>query len=351
MHRLLREYIRLSVLNEDDGGGFGDTGGLSDFAASDSPFGMSFGSQDTLMKVFVEPFTDVFKVASGKSKEISQKVQTLGKVAFEATMTTLIPTLSDDFQQIFAKEEQQIGKIKQDYKAVYDATWESLFDNDVQVLAMMYSPAAYLTANFFRKAPGAACDLIGVLTGGRIDTWLGKIKAKFNIGTSTGKGSGASSSYDEGVVYPNTNNLVEADPPVQQPGEKDISAMLADDKVKNVVANSQMTRQMQATAQKLVQGTLTAAYNEARSVLQAKSLQDLQRVVKKQIDVSKLQQIPQEQRQAAETALMTATKKSMKEFFVKNLQAQVDSAVKAGVPAQAPYVLAYNKVIDRIKSL
>jgi len=344
-HLLLQEYVRLLLKEDGDMGN--DLGGLGGFAASDSPYGVSFTGGEDLRNIFISPFLDVFKTAAGKGKELSQKAQTLGKVAFEATMTTLIPNLADSYGNIFKKEQQEIARLKQEYSQVYSENFKALLDTDVQVMAFLYSPAAYLTAGFFRKSPVVAADLLSVMTGGRIDSWLEKIKDKFNLGQTS---NGSKHTYDEGIVYGDRRvDIAEADDVAPQ--KKDVAEVLANPKAINAAMNSQFTRQASSAAKKAVQTALTRAYNEARDILQAKNLNDIERATGKKIDRSELSKLPEDERMQAEMGVLKAAKASMKEFFVKNLTTQRDAAVKEGVPQHAPYVDAYNKVIERIKGL
>ena len=97
--KLLREYVRSSLMFEDDGG----------YDAM-SPYGTSFGSGQDLYNIFIKPFTDVVDTAAGEVSKASVKVQTAAKVAFETVATTFIPFLSSDYDDIWDAEAQQIEK-------------------------------------------------------------------------------------------------------------------------------------------------------------------------------------------------------------------------------------------------
>jgi hypothetical protein len=290
----------------------------------------------------------VGRTVAGKAGETSVKTQTLLKTGFESLMTTFIPFLSDDYSRIFAKEQNAIEKLKQKYKPVYDATWESLQDRDVTFLAMLYSPKMFFAADFLQKAPAAVMSTASILSGGRLDGVLSKIKNAFHI--TKNKSSGNDSSYNN---YESNNragnHLFEADEDAKP--KKTIVDVLSSEKIVNAFLNSPETQRAQQAAQKIVQDALTQAYNTAKSVADAKSVEDLAKVTGKQIDLSKLRSIPQNERQTAEQQLLKAVKASSKEFIVKNLIAQVQSARKSGVPENSQYILDYNRIIQRIRSL
>jgi hypothetical protein len=342
--KLLREYVKLILTEDGDVGN--DMGSLGDFAANDSPFGMSLTSQDALKKTFLDPFLDVGKTISGKSQETSVKAQTLLKSAFETIGSTLIPSLSSDYKDIFDAEQRQIEKLKQQYKPVYDATWNSLMDSDVQFLAMLYSPKMFFAADFLQKAPASVMKAASILSGGRLDGVLSKIKNVFHI--TDKKSNGNDSSYNNYESSLRTGDLLHED---DAKPKKDVVSVLSSEKLVNAFLDSPETQRAQQSAQKIVQGALTQAYNTAKGIADAKSVDDLSRITGRKIDLSKLKSLPQEDMQQAEQQLLKAVKASSKQFIVKNLLGQVQSARKAGVPENSQYILDYNKVIQRVRSL
>jgi len=336
--QLLREYV-LQVLLEDEGGdmGAGDYGGLGLSDANVGPYGMHYGSGQDLYKIFVKPFTDVVQTAAGKTKETSAKAQTLLKVAFETLATTLIPVLRDDYSEIFAKEKQQVDKIRQQYSAVYKSNWDAFKDKDLVVAAFMYSPAAFITTKFAQHSPKVAASLISIVSGGTLDPWLAKVKDKFGIDSS-----GPSRSAHEGVLREDGENKPKLD----------VGHVLSNKKVIEKLSNSPTAKQMQNIGQAMVRETLGSVFKKAQGVLSANSLQDLQtKTGVKLKGMDKLQQIPEQERKASEQTLLTGAKKSMKAFYVKNLEGQVEEALKSGVPESHPYISDYRKVISKIKAL
>lgn len=329
---MLRECIK-EILKEDDYGGLG----MSD--AMVGPYGMHYASGEQLYNIFVKPFADVVGVAAGKTKELSEKGQTLLKVAFEAAATSLIPILKDSYGEIFEKEKEQIDKIRAEYSDVYNATWDAFKENDILVAAFMYRPDLFLTAQFARKAPQAAAKIASVLSGGKLDNLLAKLLKG---------GGGGKKDSREGPGMPLEGVIREDDENQDSP----LAKLFANKKVKQVLADSPKTQQMTREGQEMVRGTLKQVFDQAQGVLAAKTLQDVQQKVGKKLPgMDKLAQVPQQERQKAEQDLLKSIHAGMKEFYVKQLEGQVKAAVEAGVPKDHPYVKDYASVITKIKSL
>lgn len=337
--RLLREYVRM--LCEDEG--YGD---LASFDVGSNPYGVHFGSGDELYNVFVKPFADVVGVAAGKTKEASQKALTLGKVAFEAVATTLVPVLRDSYSEIFAKEKEEVEKIKGEYSDVYQRTWDAFKTNDAVCVAFMYSPTAFLTEKFAEKSPKVAARLLSVLTGGELDGWLKKVAHRFGWDSKGGGGSSTPHHHENVPGTPMEGVLREDEG--QQPS---VGAVLSNKKVRAKLEGSDVVRRLEQDGKQVVRATLKKVYEQAAAVAHAKDLNDLQRKTGAKLKLDKLQQVPQGERQKAEQALLAGVKKAMSAFYVQNLQGQVDAAKKAGVPDAHPYVKDYESVINHIKQL
>ena len=413
MHKdLLKEYIKL--LAEDEGGlGFdmgGDMGG---------PGGMSFGSQEDLMKVFVNPFLDVGKTVAGKTKELSQRAQTLAKVGFEAAMTTLLPFLASDYQQIFAQEKQELETIKSQYKDVYDSTWTAFKDNDVALTAFFYAPKAMITVGAIRNAPIVATKMLSVLTGGSMDQFLGKVAKFFKLGDTKkplerdfGPGIAGESLVREMSEVPrkrerNTGRYAYSieqlcqcghelgmhtaergrgkDGKLYQPciagdfgqpcdcecfkpakikkrvkesslredkQQKDVADVLMQKQLLDKIDSNPRVQEMQKETAKIVDETLAHILQQAQAVSKAQNLDQLEQALKKKVPaIENLKKLPENEKVSATQALLTSVKLSMKSFYVKSLKTQVDSALKAGVPQDHPFIVKYNSVIQKIQNI
>lgn len=361
-NQLLREYIR-EVLKEDDGGVYMD---LAIADATQNPWGVSFGSGDDLYNIFVRPFTDVFNTAAGKTKELSQKAQTLGRVAFETIATTLIPVLTDDYNEIFKHDKENMDRIRQEYGEIYRSNWDAFKDNDVQLLMFMYDPARYVANKVARKVPAAALGLLSIVTGGTLDPYLDKVKDNLGIGNEEPPKTGLErepegphkkkknidnimGGYGGDMPYALEGALHEDEGQPKKPSLPDI---LSNPKLVAQVDNSNMARKMRAQAQAAIRQPLQQVYKQAQAVLKANSLQDLQtKVGHKLPGMDKLNQVPQQERQAAEQKMLVGVKKSMKAFYVKSLEQQMKKAADAAGDANHPLLRDYQQVLNKVKAL
>jgi hypothetical protein len=343
--QLLREYVRI-VLAEDDG-----YGGLMGAAAEMSPFGMHYASQDQLYNTFIKPFVDVVDVAKGKTKEMSERTRTALKVAYETVATSIIPAMNSDYGELFDHERQQLEKIKQEYAEVYDASWDALKQNDAVWASFLAYPAAFLTAKAVLKAPGKVMNLLSILSGGEMDDFFSKVKKKYRMedGHSTPSGKERHSSGGGDKIGNYFESVLRED---NDKKKQSIGDVLSDRRVLKKALGSPLAQRMQSDAQKIVKGTLKQAFEKASKVASAKSLEDLQKIVGKQIKgMDTIAKADPAQRKAAEAQLLIMVKKSAKEMYAKELEAQIKAAVKAGVPQDSGFVKDYLTTISRIKAL
>jgi hypothetical protein len=329
---LLREYVRV-IISEDDGGDA--AADMMAGAVDASPYGMSGGGNGkSVFKAFAEPFTDVFKVGLGKTKELAVKTQTLAKVAFETIVTTLIPFFSDEYAKIFANEKKKIANIRQEYGEVYNRLWETFGHNDLKLLAFMYDPyAAGAMLTYFGGKAGvnAAIETVDALSGG----WL---KNAFDITSSPKKSHHHVASGHGGVQEESVERLSEA---------------VTADSMREALSQPE-AKKLQAAAAEVVQGTLKEVMGSAHRVLSVGSLADLVKASgsdKVRQALLKLQNIPQQERALVEKEILQTSKRSFKEFYLKNLQGQLKKALDSGVPKSSAFVRDYTQAINKIKAM
>lgn len=321
---LIREYVSL-LLNEDDAGDL--MGGATDAY----PYGVSYGSGQDLYKIFVEPFADVFKVAAGKGKELGARAQTLGRTVFDTIASTLIPSLSANYERTFKEEKQRIDALKREYKPVYDRVWEAFNHDDVRLLAFMYSPVTtggYLSWFGGKGALQSAIGALNVVSGGMLDGI-----AKSLQGTARKpaiRGGSTEDDMGESIV------------------REQSSTSQVDAAVRRAM-DSPAAIKMRSDAQKVVQGTLRNVTAQAEQVLKAASLDQLPGF-KREASVE-FDRIPRSDRQELESKALEVAKDSAREFYVKSLQAQLDRALRDGVPEDASYVKDYRATIRRIEEM
>lgn len=346
-HKVLREYVR-QILREDD------YGGMMMAAGDMNPYGVHIASNDALYKTFIKPFVDVVDVAAGKTKELSQKAQTLGKIAFETIGSTIFPWLSSDYAEIFQEEKSQIDKIKSQYAEVYQATWDAFQTNDVAWTAFFCYPGAVFASSLARKTPLVTLKMLSVFSGGTMDNFLSRAQQKFSTNNKKSNNNNDSIDSIDKLPSPTWESVLrEDDEKKRQPKKKTTLAdVLTNEKVIKKALSSPTAQRIQKETREVVHGTLQSVFEHAQAVMSSKSFEELQKKIGKPLKgLEKLKGMQPEARQAAEAQVLTTLKKSMTAFYVKNLEAQVKQALDAGIPQNSGYVKDYATVIQKIKSL
>lgn len=331
--------MKKNLINEEFGGG--DFGG---------PYGLDFtgGDHSKLTKVFVGPFTDVFKTAAGKGKEVSTKMQTLGKVAIEAVATTFIPQLSSDFKEIFDKEHEQLGKLRNQYRDVYDRTWTAIKDNDVLAAAFAYAPAQMITSAAARKAPGPVLDVVNIMAGGKLDGFVSKIKKKLKLGgeqkiLSSDSGPGP---MEARVVHGKFIITEKSD------GKFDVGKALSQDKVKKIIQANPTVRNMEQASRSIVKQGLETMFDNLSSLASSKSVQELEQKLGKKFGLEKqLQNVPEGERKQFEQTLLHTALRGMKDVAIQHLKTVVKASLGGGVPSDHPFVVDHKKAMSKINQI
>lgn len=356
---LLREYVQ-SVLVEDSMGAstLADAGiSAGDISAAAGPYGMAFGSGQDLKNTFITPFTDVFKTAVGKSKEITRKARTLLTVSFGVILTTLIPGLGVKYSKIFEKEKSDIQKIRNQYKDVYERTNKALSSTDAAFVAFMTAPDLTLSALALNKSPEVIKDTLSVLTGGFSDSLFDKVMNKNFEDLLDGEDASEKSRRKKRKI---DNKKKQSSDLFGESLLKEISEEEATKKIlsnkkflSKSLAGSDSLREIQKIANETYKRSLSEIYEQAVAVLkEAKTVEDLEKITGKKIpEAEELKKLPPQEKEKAEKMLIEAARKTMKQFYIKNLQSQIDVVTKAGIPEETPYVQDYKATIQKIKSL
>lgn len=345
---LIKEYVKALLREESvDMGGY--PGAMEMMSAS--PYGVSFGSSEDLMKTFIQPFTDVFKTTLGKTKELAVKTRTLLNVSFKTIATTVLPGLNASYTDIFDKEKSSIDKIRSEYKDVYDRTAAALKSGDAAFLAFLASPSLVIGAIAAKQTPKAVKGLLSVVSGGLSDEVYDSIKSKAKAAGRWALGNTPNKSKsDKKIDQKSEGRLREAE---ELKADITPKKILTSKKLISAAAESPKAKQMARAATEIYRKSLQDVYSEAENVLKKmKSVDDVEKASKKKIpEADAIRKLPPEERQAAEAALVGGLRKTMKEFYVKNLTDHVEGVIAAGVPESAQFVKDYRDTIQKIKAL
>jgi hypothetical protein len=322
---LIRTYVR-TILREDYEG-LGDGGEQ----------GLEFGSPSKLYKVFLEPFADVFQTAAGKGKELSQKVQTLGKTAFEAVGTTLLPTFKSNYDKIRADEKMSLDKIKSQYAPVYKRAWDAIQDNDILSAAWMYDPVSMVTSTVLKHAPTQVFNMLNVLAGGALD------KLKKQAGGNDKGGVFKKIFTELGGVQERADrygNLLIED-----------SSLMLNSKIKELIDNNDDVMNMRSNTKKTMRASLEKVFDETNSIMKARSIEDLQKLLGKNVPaLKKVMSLQEPERSQIEQSVLKATKESIKAFNVQKLKERAQEAIKAGVPEDHPMISDIKSTIGKVNA-
>lgn len=355
---IVRQHIRKILREEGDGGFGGDYGwgGLS--TGLGGGWGMGYGIGKDLGK-FLDPFVDVFKIATGATKELTRRALTIVSVAGEAILTTLIPWLADDYGKIFAKEREDVQKIRDSYREAMNSVWEAFKYDDFLVTAFMYAPAEMLASTAARYAPEVTGKALSVLSGGTLDGVLDKIFDKYAKGPewktykrfATGVADiGASRTASllgafEGVV----REKKDVDNKKQS-----LESVLSNKKLIAAAGRGQVARKMSAATHEIVDNALKQAQEQAAAALAAQNLADIEKMTGKKLPekfTTALKKAQPQERQKIEQSVLAGLKKSMKAFYIKGIKDQVQRMIDAGVPSSHSLVRAYEKTASAMNAM
>lgn len=336
---LLKQYIR-QVINEDydyGGGGYGDAG--IDFTG---------GNQKQLYNIFISPFTDVFQTAAGETKKLSTRIQTLGKVVFQALISSIIPTFGSEFDKIFKDESEQLKKIQQEYQDVYDRTWAAVKDNDILSAAFLYDPAGLITTTVIRKSPVQILNLINVLTGGAFEQAVNKVK-KVKPKSAAEEVTGfLEKLFKTGAELAGAGAVVN--------GKKNESLIREEKEGKpdiiNKINSNPRVKRMRNSAQSVVRKGLEKQFDLVNGIVKATNVEDVVKVLGKPVKgMNDLKKLKEPERAQVEQKILQATKQSVKTMFVKKLESYLKKITDSGVPESNAMVSDYKQAISRIRNL
>lgn len=335
---------RRKRLKENQGGdsGISIPASGSDYSYGYSMYGTGVGGMGgptgDLYSVFIKPFVDVVKIGVGKTKELARRVITLGSVVFRTIMTTLLPFLGETYEEVFESEKRDLERIRSEYSDVYNAT-SKLFSTDAAGIAFFVAPGAFLTGLFLKKSPAIATQALSVMSGGISDKYIQRYYS-----TKTSKSS------------PRTSGMFESK------NRKRIILEINEDSVDDVVLlkkiveksleTSPVAGNLQREARNIYKKTLESAYAEAASVLTARSIQEIERIVGKKMKMPpETVGINLSEKLAAEKDALEKMKDSLKKFYTDPLYRRIQEAKSAGIPNNNPFIVDHVSTIEKIEKL
>ena len=382
--RLLREYIRI-ILKEDEGGG-GDYGGGGEWAGTIGggyDTGWGYGEYGpTLYNIFIKPFADVGTIAKASAMKVTARTKAALKIAVESALTTMIPFLTSNYSKIFELEQKELTAIKNRYKQTF-ADIDNAFNNDAHFISFLISPSSYITTRLASATPDAFLHTMEIFTHGseNVSAYYEDLKGRLmkiekdlsdnimnyrkdvaarKVGEAPRGGymtAAKKQALQKIGVNPHESRLREDDEkkaPVKKTKEQlfgeEIAKTFADPGFKKAVESSPEAQKMQAEANKIMHQISSKVMAEAQKVLSAQTPEQIERLTGKHLGLQqKIQQMPKEEQQAATQALMKQVKAAMKNFYVMSLTKQLQGL--QDVDPNNLYTRTLNSMISKIKSL
>lgn len=377
--RLLREFVR-EVLKEDDTGGYGyvPTPGGGGFGG-----GMGYSSYGgSLKSIFVQPFIDAGKVIKASSAKALLRIKTLAKTAIETILTTMIPFLKSNYEHIFKVEQEQLKKLKDKYRDAFKGV-DAAFTKDVMILSFMVSPQAFITTRLAMKAPEAVADMLDVLCVGNeglskyfddlkkrldaIDKDLKDDVSNYRVGSDgkmvprnargpyltakkrdlLKKAGIASGLARDGETIAEDVAPQQAKSAQQRKGEE-VANTLRNPDVQKMLVSAPRVQEMQRDANALVQRLSTNVLAEASRVLSAQTLEDVQKIFGRPVEVPNLQELSPEDQQAAKDAVLSQVKTAAKDFYTKTIQADIEGLQRDGVDPNNLYIRSLQGILSKL---
>lgn len=298
-----------------------------------------------LRDIIGQPIKDVVSSAGYAAERISAGAQTLLK-GISLIIPSLITGLEFNYKQFAKDEQEQLDLIKKKYAETLGRNWEALKDPDVFGFMFLAYPQAMLGASLLKRSPLLFLRVLEAATGGvesvrqareRLElTSAYTPRQRVNIDPAAGNWAGSGGGMDFGGYGMGMGEAVirEAiDPAVTQ----EIMSLLQDPTVKQALANSQMFKEMQGAAVKVLVGPI-------QRLMAARSIDELTGLMTPEIINHAKQEISTNPEfQAAEPKAKQETmdlwlkqlKSAYKQKYIKWMQGLVQQTPEAGPEIQA----------------
>lgn len=174
-------------------------------------------AEDPLVKIFIQPFTNVIKVANAELQKTLTRAKINTKSIAKQLGILLIPFISgkmiEETHENAQKElKTRLGAIDKKYADVYQQVWDNVRNRDVWGITFMLNPAMGIASKFMMKAPLTTINLLETLTAGGLSPanqqrleQAKELATKLsrpispNAGGSGGGGGGAGGGYGGGL--------------------------------------------------------------------------------------------------------------------------------------------------------
>lgn len=269
------------VIAEDDGGGWGG-GGWGDDMGFHGAYG---GPSGGLYKTFLQPFVDVWDTAKSVAETGMSKVQLLTGIVTYGVMSSLLPFVTANYEEMVQHDKRRMSKIQSKYKEVLERTDEALTsvggDYDGAGLFFVMFPAQVMARNLVKNmgsmgedaakmAADTAFDFLDAVTMNATGAVTDPLRKKLGFTESTSR-------YDDRML------LFEEDQP--KGIAKAVVKVFTHPKIEEKLTNSKVLSSMRQDAVEAVEGTIRDALVPIKKLKAVQTVDELERLTGKPVNL------------------------------------------------------------------
>jgi hypothetical protein len=303
--------------------------------------------EESLLGGFLSPFTDVMRSAAWGIESLGAKTTNAIKSTFDELRGVMIPGVEYDWEKFKNDEKAMMGGIDAKYQDIIRKNMDALKNSDLPLFMFALDPTATISYKIAPKAPGAALALAEPIVGavspkagaavGRWKNWMNKTAQNFSLGGGKAATVSGDGSYDMsadvalGSLGEATVNEQQAPQPQGQPQQNQTQQKPQQPKpdLKQLLQNPDFIKAMNTSpvTKKMRQNALNLLAQRIQAVLNADSLQQMQKVVGPEL-ANKIQgiidkqdkTISKEEQAKLDQVSMKEVQNIYKAFYLKQLK-------------------------------
>lgn len=296
---------------------------------TESDWGWGKADVGSLYSTFIQPFTDVAQTAVAAGLEVGNQAYGLFKTMLGGVLASIIPFVDVEYEEIHRETQARTDSIKSKFKDVFDRTDNVLKDSHFKTLLFLVNPGAAIVSSSekiaarakkaIEKAPGVAADSIKA-------TWDTAKKAhQQSVDALAGK-------------FLSENQRLNED----TDSEKFI---------KNI-NDSKLANEMKKEAVEIIKTRLKGYFNTVDKIDNAKSVDELQKILKfnKKVLTQHDGIKSQEDKEEIEIQVIDDATEQVKNSILGALENEKKSFSDAGFDV-SEIIKLYDQAINTIKSI
>ena len=299
-------------------------------------YGDEFGATDLgnfadFRKVFFEPFTDVLNTAKGSLAKVSSKAWKAVETVAKGIPSLVVPFLSTNYDQIFAREEQRQQAIERKYADVFNRA-RSIWQGEAGKIAFMLNPVLMMTEKVSEVGAKESLDLADALSGFDPDVRARTSRARQDLGL------GESISLGQSLI-------MEGD------AEDVVMDLFNDQEFQTALKQSRVVKDIINSAQAMKNESLNALKDIAQKIAEVRTPEDAERLFRRAFNTSVIDRLPDDLKQQATNSLLASIKVSSLRSIADTLQMQLNELEEIDIPEASDLVSVYQRVLNDVNEL